>query len=632
MDTLHTVLRDLRGEAPPRRDHLAVFREFLDHLDRVGKQSRPRQAKGGKRAGRAAAATARAERQDGCPFRSLPGGVRAPPHHSLSNSPHPVSSLARKPTLGSDPRAGLFPRAGRGEGTLMLAPSDFSRPSVRIDADGSVEGYASLFGEVDQARDMVMPGAFAASLKKRGIRRVPMLFQHDPAEPIGIWLDLREDFRGLYARGRLIPDVMRARELLALLKAGASDGLSIGFRTIRGRIDPKTRIRRLTEIDLWEISHRHLSAAPGGARPHRQASPAPLPAACLRAGAQRRVCDAPSARRGAPLRRGLAPWIRSPRWRAGLLPRRRAVVAGGAVHSTDKETDMNIDTHDQLETKAGIPREAAVTHGEMMRAFEAFKESNDERLATIERRGGDVLLEEKLARIDAGTRRAASAASTTSTLKGARPQLGRRQTPARRRIKCASTRRRSRPMCARGESAGLRALETKAMSVGSAPDGGYLVPPEVETRDRHAAASDLADPLHRRRAPDFRQRLQEAVHDNGPGGRLGRRDRRARRRRIRRRSTSCRFRRWSFTPCRRRPRALLEDTAVNIDEWIAAEVEQAFAEQEGAAFVNGDGDNKPKGFLAYDTVAEASWEWGKIGYVATGVDGAFAGQRSRPTC
>jgi len=128
------------------------------------------------------------------------------------------------------------------------------RLRTTIDADGTVEGYASLFGEVDQARDMMMPGAFAQTLRQRDIRRIPMLFQHDPSEPIGIWLELREDFRGLYARGRLIPDVTRARELLALLKAGTSDGLSIGFRTVKGRVDPKTRIRKLEAVDLWEIS------------------------------------------------------------------------------------------------------------------------------------------------------------------------------------------------------------------------------------------------------------------------------------------------------------------------------------------------------------------------------------------
>jgi Escherichia/Staphylococcus phage prohead protease len=145
-------------------------------------------------------------------------------------------------------------------GISMLAPnleptvSSVFAPRTTIALDGTVEGYASLFGEIDQARDMVMPGAFAATLKARGIRRIPMLFQHDPAEPVGIWTELREDHRGLYARGRLIPDVERARELLALVKAGAVDGLSIGFRTVKGRIDPRTRIRRLQAVDLWEIS------------------------------------------------------------------------------------------------------------------------------------------------------------------------------------------------------------------------------------------------------------------------------------------------------------------------------------------------------------------------------------------
>ena len=128
------------------------------------------------------------------------------------------------------------------------------RPPTRIAEDGTVEGYASLFGEVDAARDMVMPGAFARTLKSRGIRRVPMLFQHDPAEPVGVWLELFEDFRGLRARGKLIPDVARARELGALIRAGALDGLSIGFRTVKGRIDPATRVRKLIDLDLWEIS------------------------------------------------------------------------------------------------------------------------------------------------------------------------------------------------------------------------------------------------------------------------------------------------------------------------------------------------------------------------------------------
>lgn len=123
-----------------------------------------------------------------------------------------------------------------------------------IEPDGSFEGYAALFGRVDLGRDLILPGAFARSLVERGTSGVRMLFQHDPAEPIGTWLSLREDGIGLYVRGRLTLDVARAREVLALMRAGAIDGLSIGFRAVEGRTDPRSRVRRLSRIDLWEVS------------------------------------------------------------------------------------------------------------------------------------------------------------------------------------------------------------------------------------------------------------------------------------------------------------------------------------------------------------------------------------------
>jgi hypothetical protein len=142
-------------------------------------------------------------------------------------------------------------------------PSNTTNTRAAIGDDGTVEGYASLFGAIDQANDMVMPGAFTQTLRLRDIRRVPMLFQHDPAEPIGIWLELEEDWLGLRVRGRLIPEVLRARELLALLRAGTADGLSIGFRTVKARVDPKTRVRKLVELDLWEISLVTFPLLPG---------------------------------------------------------------------------------------------------------------------------------------------------------------------------------------------------------------------------------------------------------------------------------------------------------------------------------------------------------------------------------
>jgi hypothetical protein len=123
-----------------------------------------------------------------------------------------------------------------------------------VEADGSFAGYASRFNVVDLGRDLVLPGAFRDSLARRGARGIKMLFQHDPAEPIGVWLEVREDAHGLFARGRILPEVARGREVLALMRAGALDGLSIGFRTVEGRTDPKSGVRRLSRVDLWEIS------------------------------------------------------------------------------------------------------------------------------------------------------------------------------------------------------------------------------------------------------------------------------------------------------------------------------------------------------------------------------------------
>ena len=136
------------------------------------------------------------------------------------------------------------------EREVKFAPCDLKS----VEADGTFAGYASLFGEVDLGNDLVMPGAFRESLRARGVQGIKLLFQHDPNEPIGVWLELREDARGLFARGRLMPEVTRAREVLSLMRAGALDGLSIGFRTMKGRTDPKTGVRRLDQIDLWEIS------------------------------------------------------------------------------------------------------------------------------------------------------------------------------------------------------------------------------------------------------------------------------------------------------------------------------------------------------------------------------------------
>ncbi len=129
-----------------------------------------------------------------------------------------------------------------------------AEPVRTTEADGVFEGYASLFGVADLGRDVVMPGAFAESLRRRGAGGIRMLWQHDPAEPIGRWLAVAEDARGLRVRGRLNLAVERAREIHALLREGAVDGLSIGFRVLRARPARATGLRHLEALDLWEIS------------------------------------------------------------------------------------------------------------------------------------------------------------------------------------------------------------------------------------------------------------------------------------------------------------------------------------------------------------------------------------------
>ena len=123
-----------------------------------------------------------------------------------------------------------------------------------IACDGTFSGYASVFGEVDLGKDVIERGAFARSIARKGPGGVRMLFQHDPAEPIGRWTRISEDEIGLHVEGQLTLGAPRADEVYAHLKNRALDGLSIGFRTVRSQGDRKTGVRRILEADLWEIS------------------------------------------------------------------------------------------------------------------------------------------------------------------------------------------------------------------------------------------------------------------------------------------------------------------------------------------------------------------------------------------
>ena len=141
------------------------------------------------------------------------------------------------------------------------APSRIEWKSVND--DGEFEGYASLFNREDLGHDVIVPGAFRDSLAGRDVGAIKMLFQHDPSQPIGVWEVIREDARRLYVKGRLMTAVAKAREVLALMRAGALDGLSIGFKAVKARRDARSGVRRLEKVDLWEISVVTFPMLPG---------------------------------------------------------------------------------------------------------------------------------------------------------------------------------------------------------------------------------------------------------------------------------------------------------------------------------------------------------------------------------
>jgi len=139
---------------------------------------------------------------------------------------------------------------------MSLKIRDFDLHVKAVSDDGLFSGYGSVFGVVDSYREVVAPGAFAASLadiKAKG-RRVPVLWQHRSEEPIGIYSSLSEDDHGLKVEGNLILDVSRAKEAHALLKAGAVSGLSIGYYVRDDSFDEKSRVRTLKQLDLVEVS------------------------------------------------------------------------------------------------------------------------------------------------------------------------------------------------------------------------------------------------------------------------------------------------------------------------------------------------------------------------------------------
>ncbi len=273
-----------------------------------------------------------------------------------------------------------------------------------------------------------------------------------------------------------------------------------------------------------------------------------------------------------------------------------------------------------MENVEGKSADIASAFEDFMRSFEAFKESNDERLHQIERRSADAITSEKVDRIGAALD-ANRRVLDELVLKGRRPALA----GETRAMSGAELEHRSAfdAYVRQGESGGLKRLEAKALSAGTGADGGYLVPRETETEigRRLAQVSPIRAIAGNRQVSGnvYRKPFLIAGAATGWVGETAAREE----------TDSPTLSELSFPTMElyampAATQTLLDDSAVNVDEWIASEIDVVFAEQESDAFVNGNGTDKPKGFLAYDKVAEGSWEWGKTGFVLSGGAGAFA--------
>ena len=270
-----------------------------------------------------------------------------------------------------------------------------------------------------------------------------------------------------------------------------------------------------------------------------------------------------------------------------------------------------------IETKASAT-EVAEAFDDFMSAFEEFKAANDERLGQIETRvTADVVTTEKVERINRAVDEHKRALDRLQ-LKALRPALGGGEpSPHAPEHKGAF-----HDYVRRGDERTLRGLEAKALAASSDPDGGYLVPEEIETEIGRALS--LASPI--RSIATVRQvsgSVLKKPHALG-GMSVGWVGETAVRPQTQApQLTEMQFPTMELYAMPAATPSLLEDAALDVDAWITAEVEAAFAEQEGTAFILGDGVNRPRGFLAYPTVPEDQYAWGSLGTVATGADGAF---------
>ena len=278
-----------------------------------------------------------------------------------------------------------------------------------------------------------------------------------------------------------------------------------------------------------------------------------------------------------------------------------------------------------MDLKSVVPEtkgtgDMATALGELMTAFEVFKETNDRRLSEIERHSADVVTDEKLARIDAALDEQKSRLDGLLVRQNRPPLSGREAGRAP-----ADLERRSafEAYMRSGNERALAAIEAKAMSAGTGSAGGYVVTPAVEDEigRRLAAISPIRSVASVR--PVSVGTFKKPYRTTGPA--VGWAAETA----ARAETNSPVLAELTFPAMElyampSATQTLLDDAAVDVEAWLAEEIELAFAVQESAAFVNGNGTTQPKGFLAYTNAAESSWAWGGLGYNVTGVSAGLA--------
>ena len=271
------------------------------------------------------------------------------------------------------------------------------------------------------------------------------------------------------------------------------------------------------------------------------------------------------------------------------------------------------------ETKSVDTIEVREAMDEFLSAFEDFKSANDERLGELERKlSADVIAEEKVERINKALDQQKKKLDEL-TLAARRPELAGN---AESGIGSREHKRAFERYVRKGEAHELRGLEAKALSTQPDPDGGYLVPAETERMiDRIVSEVSPIRAIAGIRQIGSSSYKKPFALGGLQTGWVGETE--ARPQTATPSLAEIEFPAMELYAMPAATPTLLDDAAVNIDQWLAEEVQTAFAEQEGAAFVAGDGVKKPRGFLDYERVADSAWEWGKLGFVATGNEGAF---------